>query len=220
MILDCPGCHARFLVADAQIPPAGRTVKCGKCAHHWHVQHPADSLFGDMLEAELHQPEPTAPYKPRLLPALRPLNIPVLPFKIAAPALALAWAIIALYAYFPAWQYGPLSGLYGALGATDTRDLVFSEVTMEREELEGKTKFWINGSFANESAEARLLPKLRVQLKDSEGDVLWQRVYDVNYEMKAGEIYPFALSDVETGLAKSATSMVLDVGNNFELVMR
>lgn len=225
MILDCPHCHARFLVADALIPPAGRTVKCGKCTQQWHVQHPADSLFGDALADAYHAdpaPQPAAAPAGRhmSLPALRPLNIPVLPLQIAAPVLAILWLVIALYAYFPSGQYGIFSGLYAMLGASDTRDIVFADVNVEREEADGKIKFWIKGSFANEGATPKTIPYVRVQLKDAEGDVLWERKYDVNYTMKAGEIYPFALTDVETSFAGNATSMVLDMGNSFELVMR
>jgi len=106
------------------------------------------------------------------------------------------------------------------LGATDTRDIAFADVNVEREETEGKIKFWIKGSFANEGATPKTIPYVRVQLKDAEGDVLWERKYDVNYTMKAGEIYPFALTDVETSFAGNAASMVLDMGNSFELVMR
>ena len=37
MILQCPECQARFLVADHLIPAEGRTVRCGACKHQWHV---------------------------------------------------------------------------------------------------------------------------------------------------------------------------------------
>ncbi len=36
MILNCPTCNTRFMVDDALIG-TGREVKCGSCAHVWHV---------------------------------------------------------------------------------------------------------------------------------------------------------------------------------------
>jgi predicted Zn finger-like uncharacterized protein len=37
MILSCPECRTRFLVANHLLPPFGRTVKCGSCKHEWHA---------------------------------------------------------------------------------------------------------------------------------------------------------------------------------------
>ena len=37
MILSCPECSTRFLVANHLLPPFGRTVKCGSCKHEWHA---------------------------------------------------------------------------------------------------------------------------------------------------------------------------------------
>lgn len=36
MILTCPQCKTRYQTDEAQFPPAGRTVRCGKCRHLWH----------------------------------------------------------------------------------------------------------------------------------------------------------------------------------------
>lgn len=35
MIITCPSCSARYVVDPVKIGPAGRTVKCAKCAHAW-----------------------------------------------------------------------------------------------------------------------------------------------------------------------------------------
>lgn len=36
MLLTCPHCTTRYQVEEANFPPAGRTVRCGKCRHSWH----------------------------------------------------------------------------------------------------------------------------------------------------------------------------------------
>ena len=32
----CPQCNQAFVLPDGAVPPAGRKMKCSKCAHVWH----------------------------------------------------------------------------------------------------------------------------------------------------------------------------------------
>lgn len=223
------------MVADAMIPPEGRTVKCGRCANQWFVESavpeavaapepaaPEPVVAAPIVETPPPVPEaaPVAP-APTQLPAPQPFALPVKPFMVAAPLLAACWLIVALYAYFPTAQYGLFSGIYGALGASDTRGIVFDEVTMEEQDAgEGRVRYVLFGSMANHAATARHIPRVRVALKDKDNDVLWSRTYPVDTIVKPGEIYPFRIEDVQTSFAGRVSAVVMDVGNNFELVMR
>jgi len=230
MILQCPSCNARFLVPDAAVPAEGRTVKCGKCAHQWFTTRDPDAPaalaepdFAAMAHAaaqEAMPSDPTAAPPARITRRWR-LDVPIWPLRIAAPVLAVMWVVMALFAYFPGGQTSMLfGGLYRALGATDTRDLVFDAVVMERSTNGARTKFLLSGSIANQGAEPRLLPRARVQLKDADGKVVWSRQYPVDTVIQPGEVYPFRIEDVETTFAGRATTIVMDIGNNFELMMR
>lgn len=231
MILQCPQCNARFIVANALIPPEGRTVKCGKCAHQWHAAQDAEPSLSEAAVAppaaeSVNMAEAPAAAPPEVMrnppvPAIKPLAVPMRPIKTAVPLLALAWLVIALYAYFPGGQdMALLRGIYGALGVTSTHGLEFSDVTMEREDSAGGTRFLLSGSIANTDAVARTVPNVRVQLKDDAQEIIWERTYVVNIPLDPGQVYPFRIDNVASVFADKARAIVMDIGNNFELVMR
>lgn len=272
MILECPQCQAKFKVAGTAIPAAGRTVRCSRCAHSWHVS-PADlqevippptrmpvaaahtalpaeepPLFAEQMPSYVSaaeaQPEPVveldddfmkrleqaiaaepAPQKKRPMPTRRkgdakPLIHPKL-LKVAAPLIAASWLIVAFFAYSPSWSRAPvLSGLYGMFGASETEGLLFSDVTMEREQEGGKARFILAGSIRNYSNATRTVPTVRVLLKNKTNETLWGREYPVNHELKAGEVYPFRITNVETSFASSVATIVVDMGNAMQLLIR
>lgn len=289
MILTCPECQARFAVADRLIPPEGRTVRCGKCTHEWHVNPApaaeappppavepveegpaapaADAHIPDIMDeiaaalsapaqpidhadAETdpaamdademvrrldaaittppeqttplrqlrrdHQarPKPKASFWRRLSPR---------PFQIAVPVFALLWLGMAFVAYFPKWMHLPvLSGIYEAFGVTSTEGLSFADLHMEREQDGGKTKFILTGSIQNTSKEDRLVPTVRVEMHNAAGQVVWGREYpNVDKEaVKAGQVYSFRIANIETSFAASVKSVVVDMGNRFQLMVR
>lgn len=235
MILTCPSCHARFSVADRLIPEGGRTVRCSKCTHAWHVER---TSFSSALEAATPvvaeivmpgpatpAPEPAARARPALnrgrraadkLKAKNPR-----PYKIAAPVFAVCWLAMAFVAYSPSWSRVPgLSSLYAMVGAVPTEGLAFADISMTREQEGSKTKFILAGVIRNTTKEARQVPTVRVLLKDKNNNTLWGREYPVNTALKAGETYPFRISNVETAFAKNVARIVVDMGNSMQLMVR
>ncbi|MFZ4540653.1 MAG: DUF3426 domain-containing protein [Rickettsiales bacterium] len=241
MILECPACQARFMVADAQIPEGGRVVRCGRCANEWHtlspvisvdtrrdadgnLGKPVDEAFLQQLEAALGNTTP-GPHKPipfgSNLPALKRPPHSMKPYKIAVPALAALWLVTAFITYFPSWAELPiLSGIYHAIGAKTVDGLVFSDVTMEREQEGNKARFILSGSISNHSNATRAVPTVRVSLRNKQDKAIWGREYPVNTELKAGEVYPFRITNVETAFASSVSSIVVDMGNSLQLLVR
>lgn len=269
MIVECPACNARFNVPDAQIPVAGRAVRCSRCKHQWHVDknsaiaavapvpvpvpapvpvpvpapmrddsfpliddalnpstaettpeeehHEIDDAFLNKLNEVIAQAEGKKPNKPHTL--RKQYNSKW--FKIAVPSVAATWFVLALIAYYPRWSELPgLSGIYSAIGAKSTKGLVFADVSMEREQNGPKTKFIIAGSVRNESSATRIVPTVRVSLRDRANTVILGREYPVKTPLKAGEVYPFRITNVETTFASNVSSIVVDMGNSIQLMVR
>lgn len=61
MILTCPACEKRYLIADGAIPSAGRKVRCASCKHSWFQAGPDDS---QQRTEQLPLPPPTPPAAP------------------------------------------------------------------------------------------------------------------------------------------------------------
>jgi predicted Zn finger-like uncharacterized protein len=234
MILQCPECHARFAVPDTAIPPAGRTVKCGRCAHSWHASQ-ADAVTAAAVQSATFEEvmaaaEPsmrqknTAPKKSkptRKMPSLRLSSIPKFPLMMATPVLALLWLTLAFVGHYPTWMGAPVLGsIYKTFGIQSTEGLRFDEVTMQRVEKDGKTNYILAGSIANQSSVERIVPSVRVALNDTKGKKLWTREYVVNETIKGGDVYPFRIANVETTFGDKVSSIVVDVGHPLQLMMR
>jgi len=225
MILECPQCSARFLVADAMLLPSGRTVRCGACAHQWFATLPgAQAAAAETVGAMKFDPgaDEIEPLKSGAnVPAIRPRRLSRKPFMIAVPVIAALWLGLAFFAYFPRWMNAPvLGGIYHMFGVTSTDGLVFADVHMERSTDGPKTIYILTGSVVNHAADMRVVPTVRVTLKDKKGHEIWARDYAVNAPLKAGDVYPFRITNVETSFATNVASIVLDLGHSLQLMMR
>lgn len=242
MILSCPNCNARFLVADGLIPTEGRTVRCGACSHQWFVAHPnPEDLvhFKSLLQVEeiakppspspvTPSPESISPAAERFvkptpnLPALTREILPIKTMKRIAAGLLLLWLIVAFFAYFPKGTQMPvISALYALAGGTPTDGLAFAELKMERENVEeGKVRFVLTGNILNRNKALRTVPTVVVVLKDADGKAIWTRQYPVNEKVAPGERYPFRIMNVETRRADEVKTIMLDLGNSLELMNR
>lgn len=236
MILNCPACGARFLIADALIPRAGRAVRCGACTKQWHVENPdAPEEPPPAPPAEIAAPEgetagnpdasatpaEEAVHTPRSLPVVIKPPLPIWPFKLAVPLLLVGWLSLALMTYSTAWMDIPgLREIYRTLGITPTSGLKFSKLTMEREAGERKTKFILTGEITNTASVPRVVPTVRVALLSKQGETVWSREYPVDVTLKAAEVYPFRIANAETAFADKVATITLDLGNPLELMLR
>lgn len=228
MIVTCPNCTAKFLVADHLIPPAGRVVRCGSCKHLWNVTQSSGSSTGKPeradfagLVADAVSGDAAVSEAGFQLPAIATKPLPTLPFFIAIPVLALLWFAAALFANYPSWMGAPgISGIYSMLGATPTDGLAFSKANLAREVEGQRTRFVISGEIANTSDTLRTIPSVRVTLVDAQGDEVASRVYAVNVKVKPGDTYPFRITNMSTSFGDRVHDVVLDLGHDLQLMFR
>ena len=245
MILQCPVCQARFLVSDAMIPREGRDVRCGRCQHSWFVSpnpvpmegafepepprrqredNPMFASFEDALASAT--PEEADLMAASAGQAVRLPTVPHAPFNarkfIGSTAILAALVLLmAPVAFYPSWKHAaPFAGIYRAFGWHPSDGLRFSDVAFEAGKVEDKTRYRISGNIKNTATDMRTIDTVRVQLKNREGERIWSRNYDVGKALKPGDIYPFEITNVETSFGDNVATVMMDVGNGYELMVR
>jgi predicted Zn finger-like uncharacterized protein len=184
MILQCPECQTRYLVPDAAIGEAGRTVRCASCRHSWFQAPPADEPADarpDLLEKPapvaappeqvvpppVVEPAPTQGYDafaPR--PPFRPRRNPARLWTAAAVA-----AAVLMLLGVAAILYTGAPGLAQQIGlpiGPRTSPLEIVQDPIQRRELpNGSELFAISGKVVNRSGIDQRVPDIRAELRDS-----------------------------------------------------
>lgn len=83
MILTCPSCSMRYLVADSAIPAGGRKVRCASCHHEWFEDGPEPETFEQILEKEAENP--VEPIPDAVKPIPEGSGIPARPEDVPPP---------------------------------------------------------------------------------------------------------------------------------------
>jgi len=208
MILTCPQCATRFQADEAEFPPAGRTVRCGKCRHHWHqpgfavapepatVPRPAILSQGEIagaIPSAAALPRAPAGFAPertqlRTMEARQPK-----PFRLAHIALAAGWVALITTLLLVAllvnhyrediamiWSH---SGFLqpSASHQIEMQGIELRNVGYRREIDDGQSMLVITGTIANSADHDMPVPKtIRVSLSDENNNELFQAAIPAN----------------------------------------
>lgn len=206
MILTCPSCSARFVVNDDALRPAGRNVKCGRCAHVWSAAPPEEdpvALTEPVAETPL-TPEAPEPRERRTR-----ANLPALPRKRRRRGGRVALVVVALLAVVAAGLWFGRDGLIGVWPAAEKIYAAVGVVAKEaplpgaglrieqprarQEEDSGTPYLVIDGEVVNEVDETRPVPEMVLVLLDGQQNVVqeWPFATDV-VELRPGERVAFS----------------------------
>ena len=229
MILTCPSCSARYLLAADAIGANGRTVRCGKCAHVWQQPAMRDSL-DDLVAADFtppvedfpaQDPEPVPeaalvkefPVYKTVEPAKEPASsaflhnlskhLPRLGGIAGAIAVFAFLTITIIMARAPIMSSFPSTQpLFAALGFEEgiiVKNLIFDSITAKISERE----LGVSGKLINLSDKEVTLPPMTVEILDAAGTVVTTYPAGIEQKNLKGEEsidFEFAYKDVpETG---------------------
>jgi predicted Zn finger-like uncharacterized protein len=195
MILECPECHSRYLVADSAIGVGGRTVRCANCKHSWFQP----GVTPDPVE-QAPAPPPIAKAEPAAEPAQgrEPQPAPSPP-PVADPAAAYdafaheppfrprrnparTWTLLAsiaalvMLAAIGAILYFGTPGFVGrfAPAATAAPPLRIQMKPIDRRELaSGSELFAVSGKVINPTDQRQRVPNIQVELRDDHQRIVY-----------------------------------------------
>jgi predicted Zn finger-like uncharacterized protein len=184
MIVTCPACSTRYLLDPRALGSAGRVVRCAGCAKTWHQEPPEDLPRSLELAPD---PDPdTGRKRPRggryPPPALPPRRRPWATIALVVVlALLLSGAVAGVFARDEVVQlWPPAAKLYSMVGLPALppgSGLEFRKPNSRRDKENGVPVLIIEGEIANTTNLARDVPKLKVELRDRDGNELQNWIF-------------------------------------------
>jgi predicted Zn finger-like uncharacterized protein len=206
MILTCPACNTRYRVADEAVAaPGGREVRCASCGNTWrYVPEPQPIMIDPTVPAPVLriepdataagveaatpasalrvEPEPTAPASPEgpsPAPAARPRRSWAGLAWLAIILVVAAGVAVGVLARDQIASHWPAAaGFYRTVGMTKAEPPGAGLEISRPAPIRTAAGLVIEGSVTNAAGTPRLVPKLRVALRDSSQKELEFKVID------------------------------------------
>lgn len=171
MILSCPACGTRYLVDPVALGGQGRRVRCARCGHSWHEVPPGDLPRRVDLDSTTEIPRPMAaaarPSAGREAPpATNRVGWTLLVLIVLVVGAGLVLGRNQLVAAWP-----PAAKLYEmARLPLDASGVGLKIEARQRQRSEaGVPVLVVEGEIVNVSESPRIVPRVRVSLRDENG---------------------------------------------------
>jgi predicted Zn finger-like uncharacterized protein len=185
MILVCPLCQTRYLVAAHLFAAGARQVRCARCKHGWKAETPKEiDVVAAAPPEPIPPPEQASPIPAGSnLPALAPGGLSRFFYKTERVALAAFVVLVLAFLIFDrqsiARRWAFMETAYNAVGLTiyyPGDGLEFDQVRSELKYDSGITKLILNGNVKNTTQNNQKVPPITAQALGPDGRVIqsWQ----------------------------------------------
>lgn len=183
MILACPFCQTRYLVAAGLFVSGPRQVRCARCSHSWRADKPKriDVVAPPDLSPAPDKPSPVPPGSG--LPVVRKPPLPqwlkqVIRIAVAVAAVNIALVLV-LYRQDIAKTWPQMNRFYDAVGLHIYRygeGLSFQQVRSELRYDSGETQLAVEGKVHNATKNSQVIPDILATAIGSDGATMqsWQ----------------------------------------------
>jgi len=207
MFIVCEKCSSQYGVSEKAIGENGREVKCSSCGHTWHQMPIYKQSDADVIEEAIGEAKEIPEGS----------NLPSTKVKKAGKLMKASFTLLFLAAI--------ISGLLANhsfakfLGMEDTSGILFKEFKVQKKRVENKLEFKLIGTIVNDADDIRRMPHLVATIVSNAGHPMDVIEFDPPQELLLpGEQVPFE-KDI-TGISGNADTVVLDMGNSWELWFR
>ncbi|MGZ3297623.1 MAG: zinc-ribbon domain-containing protein [Asticcacaulis sp.] len=180
MILSCPSCSTQYAIDDAQLGPAGRTVRCSACKTTWRAERAEDPIeLPPVVESPPARPEDLKTVKAEKLPkSYRAMQDYKKRMKALAAqgmvwgGLAASFALVLALGYFMrvniVQMFPRTAGAYAMVGVrVNASNLDFMSYTATKTVRGGRFVVTVKAQIRNLSDKTVPVPPVRVKLMDA-----------------------------------------------------
>lgn len=111
-----------------------------------------------------------------------------------------------------------MPGLYAVLGAAESQGLELSKVDIQVLPGRRESRYFINGEIVNQSDAVRIIPGLRVTLRDEGGIALQYKDYNKEGTLAPGDSMPFQAK--LRSKSSRVSDMIIEIGSPLEVALR
>jgi len=229
MLVVCKECNASYAVPATKIGSTGRDVRCAKCNSIFYVEANPEAYKAaidiENLADEIRNNKSLSEVQDKNLSFMDDNSSYYKDesffftklFTLILLIVTLSMSGIIYYDQLKKVKF--ISKIYDKFGFHDSDKIALQNLSIESYTDEDNENIRIKGSITNNNDHRVFVPSLRISVKDASGkELLGYIMENKNDTLLPGEKY--SLDNIITNLTPDAHIIVLDIGNQIELLLR